>query len=188
MPTRRLRGNHSTLAASVLGLTLAAPTFLAAQSITECAPPGLYAFAAGPDGNLWFTEPSGNGIGRVNPKGAALCTPDAHTLCLNGGRFAVTAAFQQTQGGPTIEANAVPLTDATGYFWFFDASNVEIIAKLLNGCGTNGYYWFFAAGLTNVGATILVQDLESNMMKSYPNAIGTPFPPIQDTSAFHTCP
>ena len=124
----------------------------------------------------------------AQPKAAPLCTADAHTLCLDGGRFAVTATFQQTSSGPSLPANAVSLTDDTGYFWFFDPTNTEMVTKVLNGCAINGNYWFFAAGLTNVGVTTLVQDLQSATMKTYTNTSGTAFPPIQDTSAFQTCP
>jgi len=123
------------------------------------------------------------------PKGVGQrCVSDAHTLCLVQGRFAVTAAFQQTPSGPSIEASAVSLTDETGYFWFFDASNIELVVKVLNACADFDSYWFFAAGLTNVGVAIVVKDLESGTMKVYDNPVGTPFSPIQDTSAFRTCP
>ncbi len=116
------------------------------------------------------------------------CVPDAHTLCLNQQRFAVTAAFQLTPSGPSSDANAVSLTDQTGYFWFFDPSNVEIIVKVLDACGPPfNSYWFFASGLTNVGVTISVKDLASDTVKLYSNDVGTPFAPIQDTSAFQTC-
>jgi hypothetical protein len=49
-------------------------------------------------------------------------------------------------------------------------------------------YWFFGAGLTNVGVTIYATDLQSGTGTSYTNTFGTSFQPIQDTSAFHTCP
>jgi streptogramin lyase len=144
---------------------------------------------AGPDGNLWFTELHGNKIGRITTGGVSpTCTPDAHTLCLNQGRFAVTATFQQSPEGPLTLANAVPLTDQSGYFWFFEPANVELIAKVLNGCSSNSAYWVFAAGLTNVGVTLTVTDLNTGDQKPYGSAAGTPFAPIQDTSAFSTCP
>lgn len=148
-----------------------------------------YGFVAGPDGNIWFTEEYGGKIGRVNLQPApTLCTPDSHTLCLDGGRFSVTAMYQSTSAGASLDATAVSLTDATGYFWFFDQTNVELIVKVLNGCGVNGTYWVFAAGLTNVGVHLVVTDLSTGLQKAYDNAVGTPFPPIQDTSAFHACP
>jgi photosystem II stability/assembly factor-like uncharacterized protein len=112
----------------------------------------------------------------------------ATTLCLNNSRFTVTADFQSTPEGPSTPATAVPLTADTGYFWFFDPTNVEIITKVLNGCSTNGHYWFFAAGLTNLGVQITVTDMLQGTQKTYSNPVGTAFPPIQDTSAFATCP
>ncbi|HEY1435553.1 MAG TPA: hypothetical protein VGG65_09275, partial [Thermoanaerobaculia bacterium] len=118
---------------------------------------------------------------------APLCVADVHTLCLNDNRFSVTATFQQTPEGPSAPATAVPLTGDSGYFWFFDAANVELITKVLNGCGVTDSYWFFASGLTNVGVHIVVTDLRSGVFQSYDNAVGTPFAPIQDTSAFSAC-
>ena len=95
----------------------------------------------GPDGNLWFVEPSDNRIGRIAPGVIApLCVADEHTLCLNQNRFAVNASFQQTPLGPSVAATAVRLTADTGYFWFFDQNNVELVAKVLNGCGLTGSY------------------------------------------------
>ena len=148
------------------------------------------AITGGPDGGIWFTESHANKIARASTAGigASLCTPDAHTLCLNSGRFSATVQFQSTAGGPILDATAVPLTDATGYFWFFDSGNVELIVKVLNGCGGNGAYWLFAAGLTNVGVHLVVNDLTRGQQQMWDNAVGTAFAPIQDTAAFHTCP
>jgi len=115
------------------------------------------------------------------------CLADAHTLCLNDGRFAVTADFQSTPEGPTAPATAVPLTADTGYFWFFDPTNVEVVTKVLDGCSTNGHYWFFASGLTNIGVQIDVKDTVTGAMKPYSNSVGSAFQPIQDTAAF-PCP
>lgn len=111
----------------------------------------------------------------------------ATTLCLNAGRFAVTADFQGTAEGPSAPAKAVPLTGDTGYFWFFDAANVELVVKVLTGCAVNADYWVFAGGLTNVGVELRVTDTQTGLFKTYSNAAGTPFKPIQDSSAF-PCP
>ena len=168
-----------------------------AGAITEYAlDANVFAFAidiaAGPDGNLWFTArangDAGNGlIGRMTMPGAPTCVTDSHTLCLNNGRFAVTAAFQQTPSGPSFPAAAVPLTNNSGYFWFFDASNIELVAKVLTGCPVNDEYWVFAGGLTDVGVEMKVTDTVTGASKSYSNTFGTPFQPIQDSSAF-PCP
>ena len=50
------------------------------------------------------------------------------------------------------------LTDDSGYLWFFDADNIELIVKVLDGCGVNNRYWVFAGGLTNVEVDIIVTD------------------------------
>jgi hypothetical protein len=34
---------------------------------------------------------------------------------------------------------AVPLTGNTGYFWFFNSSNVELMVKVLDGDAVNGH-------------------------------------------------
>jgi len=156
-----------------------------------------WSITAGPDGNLWFTEsalPVLGGsqrqkIGRITTSGPVTptCPADAHTLCLNNGRFAVAADFQTTPDGPSAPATAVPLTSDTGYFWFFDHSNVEVVTKVLEGCSTNGHFWFFASGLTNVGVQISVTDTLTGASKPYSNPVGTAFQPIQDTAAF-PCP
>jgi photosystem II stability/assembly factor-like uncharacterized protein len=115
------------------------------------------------------------------------CTADSHTLCLNRGRFSVTATFQQTPEGPSSPATAVPLTADTGYFWFFDSTNVEMVVKVLTGCSVNNEYWVFAGGLTDVGVQMTVTDTVTGASKMYSNTFGTPFQPVQDSSAF-PCP
>lgn len=149
-----------------------------------------FAVVAGPDGNIWFTEEYGNKIGRLNLQGStAACTPDAHTLCLNQSRFAVAADFQTSPSGPTVSATARPLTSDSGFFWFFDPNNVEIVVKVLNACGTSSHaYWVFAAGLTNVQVDLSVTDTLRAETRHYTNPLNTPFLPIQDTAAFSTCP
>lgn len=114
------------------------------------------------------------------------CQPDAITLCLNQGRFEVTANF--VTGSTSGDAHVVGLTDDTGYLWFFSSDNVEIVVKVLNGCGVNGHYWVFAGGLTNVDVCLRVTDSQTAGFVLECNRPNTPFQPIQDTSAFPTCP
>jgi len=114
------------------------------------------------------------------------CAPDENTLCLNGGRFRVAAAWRSaTATGP---GHAVGLTGDTGYFWFFSSGNVEAIVKVLDACSLNSRYWVFASGLTNVEVTLTVTDTQNGTTKTYLNPLETAFQPIQDTGAFATCP
>ena len=119
--------------------------------------------------------------------GAGACVSNATTLCLNGGRFRVQATFATPQG-QTGSATAVSETSDTGTFWFFTPSNLEAIVKVVNGCSFNQRYWVFAGGLTNVAVTMAVTDTATGATRTYTNPQGTAFAPIQDTSAFSTCP
>ena len=114
------------------------------------------------------------------------CFSGATTLCLGGGRFKVETTWR-TRDGRTGQGHAVPLTGDTGYFWFFDASNVEMVLKVLNACGVNQKYWVFAGGLTDVQVDITVTDTQAGTVRTYHNPQGTAFQPIQDTSAFDAC-
>jgi plastocyanin len=117
------------------------------------------------------------------------CVTDANTLCLNSGRFKVTAHWTRPDGSQG-EGTGVPLTADSGYFWFFDSTNIEAIVKVLNGCGLpNPSYWVFAAGLTNVAVHVTVTDTVTGVVYARDNAQGSAFVPIQDTAAFPTsCP
>jgi hypothetical protein len=109
-------------------------------------------------------------------------------LCLSGNRFQVSANWTKPDGG-TGTGTAIKLTDDSGYFWFFDPSNIEIVTKVLNGCTFNSAYWVFAAGLTNVQVIWSVTDTTTGSIYAQENPQGTPFKPVQATDAFlSSCP
>ncbi|HEX9735392.1 MAG TPA: PQQ-dependent sugar dehydrogenase [Thermoanaerobaculia bacterium] len=149
--------------------------------------PGLASFGEDADGELYMA--SGAKLFKlagpqVDP---AACRPDAQTLCLNGGRFRVTADWRtaERQGTGTAE----PITEDAGYFWFFGPDNPELFVKLLDGCfDPFDTFWVFAAGLTEVGVTLTVEDTETDQVRVYENPLGRGFEPIRDTRAFATCP
>lgn len=122
----------------------------------------------------------------LNPQGSGPCTASATALCLSAGRFRVTAAWQSATASG--DGTGVQLTPDTGYFWFFIDTNVEVIVKVLNACSVNNKYWAFAGGLTNVRVTVSVTDTQNGSVRTYVNPINTAFQPIQDTTAFATCP
>jgi lysyl endopeptidase len=121
-----------------------------------------------------------------SPVQPSVCTPSSTTMCLSSNRFAVSATWRthDSNGAGT----AVRLTDDTGYFWFFGSSNVEAVVKVLNACSFSSKFWVFAGGLTNVNVVLTVIDTKTGTTKTYTNPIDTAFQPIQDTSAFATCP
>jgi len=117
----------------------------------------------------------------------APCRADAETLCLSNGRFQVTAQWEKPDSS-TGFGKAMPLTSDSGYFWFFDPANIEMVAKVLNACGVNGNFWVFGAGLTNVKVTVDALDTATGVSEQYVNPLNVAFGPIQDTAAFPTCP
>lgn len=125
-----------------------------------------------------------NGIREFAGSGPCLLSPT--TLCLNQGRFAVQARWRAPDG-KSGEAKAVQLTHDTGYFWFFQGDNVEMLIKVLDGCALNDRFWLFAGGLTDVEVEITVTDTLTGTVRSYKNSQGTAFQPIQDTGAFASC-
>ncbi len=170
------------------------PTSLANNTSTLQNPSHTYGVA----GNYTVTLIAGslNGSGTVGASkvvsvaaggNPGVCVVNPQTLCLNSSRFKTTIHWQKTDG-TSGDGTGIPLTADSGYFWFFSNTNIEAVVKVLNACGVNNHYWVFAAGLTNVMATLTVVDEHTGLQKQYVNTQGTAFAPIQDTTAFSTCP
>ncbi len=115
------------------------------------------------------------------------CLTGGNILCLNDDRFRVEATWK-VPGTSQGAGQAVKLTSDTGYFWFFDPTNVELTLKVLDGCGVNGRYWVFVSGLTNVEVRMTVTDTTTGKVKTYTNVAGKTFPTVLDTNAFASCP
>lgn len=143
-------------------------------------------FEAVDTGNLIVDPNSGETPGPT----AGECQPDATTLCLGAGRFRVRADWTDPVAAgaiPPRQAQVEPLSEDSGYLWFFDPANVEVLVKVLDGCATNGRFWVFAAGLTDVAVDLRVDDLMTGAVATYRNPAGRAFLPIQDTNAFAGC-
>jgi ELWxxDGT repeat protein len=114
---------------------------------------------------------------------AAACVPGPERLCLAGGRFAVTARWKLPDG-TSGTGHAVPLAGGdTGYLWFFSASNVEVVLKVLDGRPVNGRFWVFFGALSDVEYTLTVTDTETGAVKTYTNPRGR-LASVADTEAF----
>lgn len=113
------------------------------------------------------------------------CTGDDE-VCLGGGRFRVET-WWQTADGRTGRGTGEPVSDDTGWFWFFREGTAEVMVKALAGCDVNGHNWVFAAGLTDVHTAIRVTDTRARETVWYFNPQRTPFRAVQDTAALATC-
>ena len=113
---------------------------------------------------------------------ATPCAPSATSLCLSGGRFEVSVAWTDFQGR-TGEGQAISLTADTGYFWFFNSSNIELIVKVLDARAINQKFWVFFGALSNVEYMLTVTDSTTGAVKRYQNPSGQ-FASVGDTTAF----
>jgi len=110
------------------------------------------------------------------------CVESSSVLCLNGGRFRINSVWENFEGGTGI-GTAIPSTDDTGAFFWFDPLNIELVIKVLDGTAANDHFWVFFGALSNVKFSVLVTDTETGECKEYFNPLGT-FASVGDTSAF----
>lgn len=132
------------------------------------------------------TDGDGQATGISARRFTRACEPRGHNLCLQNGRFKVEAAWRTNQGANGL-GFAQALTTDTGYLYFFNPANVELVVKVLNGCPVNNRFWVFAGGLTNVEVDLVVTDTLTGSVRRYLNPPNTSYQPIQDTAAFATC-
>ena len=109
------------------------------------------------------------------------CATLSTQLCLDS-HYSVSVHWDTTDGR-SGDGTPVPLTANTGYFWFFDPTNVELTVKVLDGHAINGHEWVFYGALSNVHYIITVTDTVSGAVRTYENPQGTQAS-ISDTSAF----
>jgi hypothetical protein len=87
-----------------------------------------------------------------------LCHGEATNLCLAPSRFSATVSWRDPSTGALAASQAVQLSSAGGYFWFFDPDDVELSVKVLDGTAVNGHFWVFYASLTDVEFDLTVTD------------------------------
>ena len=111
---------------------------------------------------------------------AGACVPGPERLCLLNGRFALEVRFVDPNA-KDAEAPAETLgqvlpsltTEQTGFFWFFDESNIELAAKVLDGRALNGRHWLLYGGLSDVEYTLTATDTLTGLTKVYENEQGS---------------
>jgi len=101
--------------------------------------------------------------------GGGVCKPDRFTLCLMGKRFRVQVAWTNQFDGSSGGGLAIPSTDSTGFFYFTDPSNYELIVKILN---FSPVIKVFYGELTDLHFTITITDTSNGTVKTYQNTPG----------------
>ena len=100
---------------------------------------------------------------------AAKCTSGSGALCLQKGRFQVTAEWRDPASGESGKASATELSQTSGSFHFGDPGSPEVVAKILNQGGRIDVYY---GSLSNLEYTLTVTDTRTGAVKTYRNPAG----------------
>src|SRR5262245_47944044 len=116
------------------------------------------------------------------------CLADAWTVCLNGGRFRARVRWR-APGGGSAPGWVMPVASGdSGLFWFFSPDNLELLVKVLNGCGQNGRYWIFTGPATRLQHLLTVTDTRTGKVRIYFTPQGASPLAVTDANAFASCP
>jgi hypothetical protein len=131
-----------------------------------------------------FDMPYTTNIIAVTAPPSTGCVPGDITLCALHDRFSITAQWTTADGHHGVGL-AVPITDGSGYFYFFNHNSVEVTVKMLDACSLQSpAFWVFISGMTNVQVDLTVTDTVTHTTKTYSNPQGAPFASVLDTNAF----
>jgi plastocyanin len=119
------------------------------------------------------------------------CTSDTNSLCLAGGsgtagRFRIRVTWTNF-AGESGQGVALEYTADSGFFYFFQPEVLELLVKIVNGCGLNDAYWFFNAAASNVGLVYTVTDLQTCETRTVTNPVGV-FASGGNINFFPNCP
>ena len=180
VPPRLSRFGETGTATSFLGYAAGggAPTI---NNAGVAGPAGLSPRTAAA---TFVLRSSGTEVDRVTTQAASCST--GGMLCLNGDRFKLDVSWRDFTDRRGI-GQAVTLTNDTGYFFFFNPANVELVSKVLDGRGVNGNFWLFYGALSNVEYTLRGLDTGTARLTSFFNPSRN-FASVGDTSAFPAGP
>lgn len=122
--------------------------------------------------NNFGVSPTSNAARVATIPTATPCRVDSESLCLLNGRFRIEAEFVDPADGQTRTASAIPSTDHTGFFWFFQPGNFELVIKMIDGREINESFWLFYGGITDLEFRIQVTDTATGQTRTYRNPAG----------------
>ncbi len=110
------------------------------------------------------------------------CEPGGPTLALRGG-YTVSMCYE-TYDGLVGDARDWGLDSSqSGLLYFFDRDNVEVLIKVLDGCGVNGHRWVFVAPVTDLAFNLVVESPDGQRW-THANRLGQTADTASDTAAF----
>lgn len=120
------------------------------------------------------------------------CVEDAQTLCLVDDQFAVTVEWRDSDSNllstdrrdHSGAGQAIPHSDAAGFFALTDPGRGDILIKILDGRGVTGAWWVFASAATTAEFSLRVRQVATGLSRQYANPLGRLAAAITDTQAF----
>ncbi len=105
------------------------------------------------------------------------CLPAGdRAICLKSGRFRVEGTWHVGNPDRTGYAHMIQKNESSGYAWFFNSDNYELLFKAIDACAGYGRTWIFIAGLTNVEATFTITDTWTGAVYRQENGAAVDFP------------
>lgn len=112
---------------------------------------------------------SGDELPASDKRASGACRPGKNTLCLQNGRFQVTAEWRNPGSGQVSQAGVVPVSKTAGAFYFGNSKNLELMAKVLD---QNGRVDVYYGALSDLEYTVRVTDTRTGAVKTYSNPVG----------------
>ena len=110
------------------------------------------------------------------------CTPSGPALTLSGG-YTVSMCYETSAGAVGQARDWGLASSQSALLYFFDRNNVEVLIKVLDGCGVNGHRWVFVAPVTDLAFNLHVESPAGERW-IHRNRLGQTADAAGDTSAF----
>lgn len=123
------------------------------------------------------TDPALRSLPAAGTTGGS-CEPSDTVLCLVDNRFRVEVTWDNSaripgnQGLGRVRSVETVEGDDTGFFWFFQEENIELVVKILDARVINDRFWVFYGGLSDVEYDITVTDTATGNMLPFFNQAG----------------
>ena len=138
--------------------------------------------AIGPWDRRGFDASEVTGLRRAAEAGKGTnCVPGGPALTLRGG-YKVSMCYE-TEGEVGDARDWGLDSTQSGLLYFFDRNNVEVLIKVLDGCGVNRHRWVFVAPVTTLAFNLHVESPDGQRW-THTNRLGRTADTKADTSAF----
>ncbi|HVT19076.1 MAG TPA: hypothetical protein VHQ90_23225 [Thermoanaerobaculia bacterium] len=97
--------------------------------------------------------------------------PTTNLLLELSPRFFASVNWSLSETAAQQPAFPIPLAQTSGYFWFFNSSNPEVVIKLLDGRALNNHFWVFITFETSLDVTIFVGDTGACINQAVPPCV-----------------